>query len=130
MSTFVLKREYELQLPNSYLNVDKDEMKYVDGGSVSLPVMSVFTNKNVCYSVAKGLINSGKVSGMNEYQIAAEIYAHAMAYYCSPVLIGFGIPSYQVTQLRLRANPIDIEDGGDTFVRKTLYNTIWALGGI
>jgi hypothetical protein len=32
MSTFVLKREYALQLPNSYVEVDKDEMEYVDGG--------------------------------------------------------------------------------------------------
>ena len=32
MSTFVLKREYALQLPNSYVDVDRDEMEYVDGG--------------------------------------------------------------------------------------------------
>lgn len=33
MSTFVLKREYALQLPNSYVEIDRDEMEYVDGGS-------------------------------------------------------------------------------------------------
>lgn len=32
MSAFVLKREYALQLPSSYLDVDRDEMEYVDGG--------------------------------------------------------------------------------------------------
>ncbi len=32
MSTFVLKREYALQLPNSYVEIDRDEMEYVDGG--------------------------------------------------------------------------------------------------
>ena len=32
MSTFVLNRNYELQLPNSYVNVDREEMEYVDGG--------------------------------------------------------------------------------------------------
>ncbi|GAA0760978.1 hypothetical protein SDC9_58690 [bioreactor metagenome] len=32
MSAFVLNRKYELQLPNSYVDVDRDEMEYVDGG--------------------------------------------------------------------------------------------------
>ena len=31
MSAFVLKREYALQLPNSYVDIDSDEMEYVDG---------------------------------------------------------------------------------------------------
>lgn len=32
MSTFVLNRGYELQLPTIYVDVDRDEMEYVDGG--------------------------------------------------------------------------------------------------
>lgn len=32
MSAFVLRREYALQLPNSYVDIDRDEMEYVDGG--------------------------------------------------------------------------------------------------
>ncbi|ASW42225.1 hypothetical protein [Clostridium isatidis] len=34
MSAFVLGREYELQLPNNYVEIDSDEMEYVDGGGV------------------------------------------------------------------------------------------------
>ena len=33
MSTFVLKRGYELQLPTSFVDIDRDEMEYVDGGT-------------------------------------------------------------------------------------------------
>lgn len=33
MSAFVLKREYALQLPNSYVDVDRNEMEYVEGGA-------------------------------------------------------------------------------------------------
>jgi len=33
MSAFVLNRGYELQLPNSYVDIDNDEMEYVDGGA-------------------------------------------------------------------------------------------------
>lgn len=32
MSAFVLNRNYELQLPNSFVDVDCGEMEYVDGG--------------------------------------------------------------------------------------------------
>jgi hypothetical protein len=32
MNTFVLRKEYALQLPNSYVEIDRDEMEYVDGG--------------------------------------------------------------------------------------------------
>lgn len=32
MSAFVINRNYELQLPNSFVDVDRDEMEYVDGG--------------------------------------------------------------------------------------------------
>lgn len=36
MSTFVLRREYDLQLPNNYVEIDRDEMEYVDGGAISV----------------------------------------------------------------------------------------------
>ena len=32
MSTFVLKRQYALQLPKNHIEIDRDEMEYVDGG--------------------------------------------------------------------------------------------------
>lgn len=42
MSIFVLKREYALQLPNSYVEIDRDEMEYVDGGGKSSYVNIIF----------------------------------------------------------------------------------------
>jgi len=35
MSTFVLNKEYSLQLPSSYVDIDRDEMEYIDGGAWS-----------------------------------------------------------------------------------------------
>jgi len=32
MSAFVLNRKYELQLPSSFVDIDREEMEYVDGG--------------------------------------------------------------------------------------------------
>lgn len=28
----LLKKEYDLQLPNNYVEIEREEMKYVDGG--------------------------------------------------------------------------------------------------
>ncbi|SHI22326.1 hypothetical protein [Clostridium intestinale] len=36
MSAFVLNRNYELQLPSSFVDVDREEMEYVDGGITNL----------------------------------------------------------------------------------------------
>ena len=33
MSAFVLNKKYELALPTSYVDVDNEEMEYVDGGA-------------------------------------------------------------------------------------------------
>ncbi|TDT57223.1 hypothetical protein [Fonticella tunisiensis] len=32
MGAFALQRKYELQLPSSFVDIDRDEMEYVDGG--------------------------------------------------------------------------------------------------
>jgi hypothetical protein len=35
MSAFVLERKYQLQLPSSFVDVDREEMEYVDGGALT-----------------------------------------------------------------------------------------------
>ncbi len=48
MSAFVLKREYALQLPTSYVDVDRDEMEYVDGGAH----ITYISNSKISFAVA------------------------------------------------------------------------------
>lgn len=36
MSSFVLKRNYQLQFPTSFVEIDRDEMEYVDGGAIGV----------------------------------------------------------------------------------------------
>lgn len=42
MGAFALQRKYELQLPSSFVDIDRDEMEYIEGGfprwCVSIPV--------------------------------------------------------------------------------------------
>lgn len=50
MSSFVLNRNYELALPTSYVDVDNEEMEYVDGGKV---IYTISTSK--CNQLAAAL---------------------------------------------------------------------------
>ena len=79
MSTFVLKREYALAMPTSYIDIDRDEMEYLDGG-MTLLVNRSFLDKNYCNRYASGLIYSNQVKGMGQLELAQEIYAHARFY--------------------------------------------------
>ena len=72
MSAFVLNRKYELALPTSYVDVDNEEMEYVDGGvyisngtlKAALVSAGVFGAINIpaiqtaCYLVAGTLATS------------------------------------------------------------------------
>ena len=112
MSTFVLKREYALAMPSSYVDIDRDEMEYVDGGSAALPMNSSYLNKQNCLNMADALIRSYQVRNLSRYGIAKEIYAHALCYYASPALIValgavVGIPV--VSFLRERAGVVNID---------------------
>ncbi len=55
MSTFVLRREYALQMPNNFVDVDMDEMEYIDGGLyIPNSVISFAVN-----AVFNGLLGGG-----------------------------------------------------------------------
>lgn len=62
MSTFVLKREYALQLPNNYVEIDRDEMEYVDGG------WSIEISKRTIAAAVVGVL-----AGIGAYQTVASI---------------------------------------------------------
>ena len=53
MSTFVLRREYALQMPTNFVDVDMDEMEYVDGG-IALKTTWVAAGLNAAIGIAIG----------------------------------------------------------------------------
>ncbi|MDY2632284.1 class IIb bacteriocin, lactobin A/cerein 7B family [Clostridium sp.] len=65
MSTFVLKREYALQLPNNYVEIDRDEMEYVDGGEITIAAAIAMIGGLI--AAGYGTINIGKECGTYVY---------------------------------------------------------------
>ena len=63
MSTFVLQREYALQLPNSFIEIDKEEMEYVEGGSAREWAIgiacSLIANTPVALAIVSGTVGIG-----------------------------------------------------------------------
>lgn len=85
MSTFVLKREYALAMPTSYVDIDRDEMEYVDGGAkvtTIVPYVNIYVKLSAreCGDIAAKLAGGGAtaasiagVLGLTGYGISAAI---------------------------------------------------------
>lgn len=107
--------------------IDVNVQKNTFGGSVSLPMNPLYLTKTACEIKAADLILKGSVTGMTAKGIAKEIFAHACCYYGASVVKALGVDSDVVDDIYSRANPVDIEDGGDTAKRQVAYELIWTL---
>ena len=129
MNAFVLNRNYELQLPSYFINVDKEEMKYVDGG-YQIYVNGAMLSSAYCITRATGLWRNGEISWYNILTIAKEFRGHAAAYYGLSGLSNLGIASTTLNELKQHANPIDYVDGPDSRWRiVAACELIWKLPG-
>lgn len=107
--------------------IDITTQKNTFGGYAAVSMSPVYLTKSACEVKATALIVSGQVTGMSMLGIAKEIYAHACCYYGSSVVKALGVDSAIVDEIYSHANPVDIEDGGDTLVRQVIYELIWDL---
>ena len=73
---------------------------------VSIPVRREFLDKQECLKEARKLLREGTLRGMNEKQIARELYSHAIVYY-------FCDRTGRFSFLKEHASPIDMRDEGD-----------------
>lgn len=107
--------------------IDVTTQKNTFGGSVSLPMSPLYLTKSACEVKATSLIFNKQVTGMTMLGIAKEIFAHACCYYGASAVKALGVDSAAVDDIYSRANPVDIEDGGDTTKRQVIYELIWDL---
>lgn len=122
-----------LVMPSSYAVMDTEEMTYVEGG---LGYSWTMRSKAGCLGIATGLKVSGNYSQISTYDIAAEIYTHAMAYYNFSLFLkvasaaGVGVA---VNVWGSVSNGIDIENGLDTrrvsgLAYYQVYRAVYAAG--
>lgn len=129
MSTIALKRNYQLEMPNNFVDVDRDEMEYVDGG-YEVAVSKLMISSAYCTGVATAAWNRGEISWYNILLIAKEIRGHAVAYYGLSGLAALGISNSTLTSMRNSANPINYENGPDSRLAVVAAcELIWKLPG-
>ncbi len=107
--------------------LNKNIQKNIFGGSLALPMNPLYVSKKACEIEATSLIVNGKVTGMTILGLAQEIYAHACCFYGASIVKGLGVDSATVDEIHDRANPVNIDDGGDTPARVAIYALIWTL---
>lgn len=93
--------------------------------TLQLPVSRTYLSKPICLAKANELVTTGQID-MNVQECAEEIYAHTVIYY-EGIKIQKKFNSKIVNELINHANPIDLEDGGDTKARKLAYKAIWLI---
>ena len=87
---------------------------------LSVNVRKDFLNKKVCMDEARKIISEKKISGMSELQLAREIYFHALAFFiCDKIFF--------LRWIKRFANPIDMQDGGDTPLRRVIFAAFWII---
>ena len=91
---------------------------------VHIPVDRIFLDKDRSMIEARMLVNSRRID-MSIQECAEEIYSHAIMFYWAMWLKEKLHINWK--WLIKHANPIDMEDGGDTKHRKIIYKLIWLM---
>ncbi len=88
--------------------------------AISIKVRKELLNKKESLAEARKLLSECHINNMDEIQLAREIRFHALAYYfCERT--GF------LKGMKAHADPIDLNDGGDTGFRKVIYAASWMI---
>lgn len=94
---------------------------------IQVPMDKHYLSRKTCKEKAKELLEKKDVCDMTELGVAQEIFAHACCFYLMDALKKLKFDSSMIEDIYKRADPVDIEDGGDTPTRVAVYKLIWAM---
>ena len=87
---------------------------------ISIKVRRELLDKDECLAEARKILAEGHINNIDEIQLAHEIRFHALAYYfCEKTGLMKGMKAH--------ADPIDLDDGGDTGFRRAVYAASWKI---
>lgn len=90
--------------------------------NITVKVRKELLDKDECIKEARKLLSEGHINNMNEMQLAREIRFHALVYY-------FCERTGWLKGMKSHADPIDLNDGGDTGFRRAVYAASWIIPG-
>ena len=107
--------------------IDPTTQSNTSEDGVEVPMSPAYLTKTACEVKAATMLINKEVTGMTMLELAKEIYAHACCFYGATVVKALGVDSAIVDEIYERANPVNIDNGGDTLERKIAYELIWDL---
>ena len=116
-----------LVMPSSYAVMNEEEMMYLEGG-YAIQQSIMFLNKTFVKMYALSLKTINGWNNISIYDLAAEIYSHALAYYSGGWLlkIAAGLGASKAANYLKSLKVIDVENGRDSRYWKQ-FNIIYAL---
>lgn len=96
--------------------------------TLRIPMNERLYGRRGCKVIAEKLLESKRIDGMTESQLSCEIFAHAYVFY------NFRFVPKKLSEtdlfkkiLRSASDGVDLEDGGDSLIRRIAYRMIWLM---
>ena len=88
-------------------------------------------NRKLCKEMAKDIKSDKRITGMSESQLSCEIFAHAYVY-CNFKYVPSFLKKTSAAKSVYRsvADGVDLEDNGDSLVRRIAYRVIWLMPSV
>ena len=106
-------------------------MNEVTRKHMNIPMTTALNNRAYCREMARTIEREGLITGMTTSQLSCEIFAHAYVF-CNfkyvPQIVrntSFAKSAYHST-----ADGVDLEDNGDSLVRRIAYRVIWMMPSV
>ena len=106
-------------------------MNEVTRKHMNIPMTTALNNRAYCKEMARTIEREGLITGMTTSQLSCEIFAHAYVF-CNfkyvPQIVrntSFAKSAYHST-----ADGVDLEDNGDSLVRRIAYRVIWMMPSV
>lgn len=98
---------------------------------INIPMTETLNNRKLCKEMAKEIKSDMRITGMSESQLSCEIFAHAYVY-CNFKYVPSFLKKTSAAKSVYRsvADGVDLEDNGDSLVRRIAYRVIWLMPSV
>ncbi len=95
---------------------------------MNIPMTLELNNKELCRKLAGEIYEHHEITGMSLSQLYCEIFAHAYVFSVFRYIPGFIKNTAPAKRIyRSVADGVDLEDDGDSLVRRIFYRVIWFM---
>ena len=92
--------------------------------TLAVGISEKMLTKKECMAKARQIIREGRISQMSDKALAHELYFHA---WFQKTFKRYSGHNRTLDHMLKSADPADLEDGGDTLLRRCVYWIIWHL---